>query len=63
MGTDGQKGLMQLHPGLIKYLKALPYEVLGFEFANPMDPEQNIKAGAKYLQLLKKKFKSKNRTS
>ena len=62
VGTDGQKGLMQLHPGLIKYLKALPYEVLGFEFANPMDPEQNIKAGAKYLQLLKKKFKSRNST-
>ena len=56
--TGGKKGLMQLDPGLIEFLRTVPG--LGFEFTNPMDPEQNIKAGAKYLQMLQKAFKNIN---
>ena len=56
VGTGGgQKGLMQLHPELIEFLKTAPG--LGFPFSDPMDPRQNIMAGAKYLQMLLRVFK------
>ena len=51
MSGKGALGLMQLMPNTLKQL-----EKLGYTVEDPLDPEQNIEGGVRYLKYLLERF-------